>query len=110
MKQHILHISNDFGGTEVYKNLYQSLDKLGIKQTIFVPINPRVADRKGNHDFDFKTKGSRIIYSHVQKWYHRYLYESKISKVFKDLDNLVDLKDVSFDTYWHPVYDRCSSI
>lgn len=92
---HILHISNDFGGTEVYRNLYQHLDKIGIKQTIFVPINPRVSNRKGNHDFVFKTEGSKIVYSHVQKWYHRYLYESKISGVVKDLKRQVDLNDIS---------------
>ena len=71
---HILQISNDFGGTEVYRNLYQHLDNIGVKQTIFVPLNPRVLYRKGNHDFKFKTEGSKIIYSVTQKWYHRYLY------------------------------------
>lgn len=92
---HILHISNDFGGTEVYKNLYQHLDSLGIKQTVFVPLNPRVSNRKGNHDFEFKTDGSKIIYSHSQKWYHRYLYESKILGVVKDLKKLVRLDEIS---------------
>lgn len=92
---HILHISNDFGGTEVYRNLYQHLDNIGIKQTIFVPLNPRVRYRKGNHDFIFKTEGSKIIYSHSQKWYHRYLYNSKISGVVKDIKRLVDLDEIT---------------
>lgn len=92
---HILHISNDFGGTEVYRNLYQHLDILGVKQTVFVPLNPRVSYRKGNHDFTFNTKGSKIIYSHSQKWYHRYLYEAKILGVVKDAEKMVDLKDIS---------------
>lgn len=92
---HILHISNDFGGTEVYRNLYQHLDCIGVKQTIFVPLNPRVSYRKGNHDFIFKTKGSKIVYSHSQKWYHRYLYEAKILGVVRDAEKMVDLKDVS---------------
>ena len=92
---HILHITNDFGGTEVYKNLYQHLDNIGIKQTVFVPLNPRVRYRKGNHDFKFKTIGSKIIYSFTQKWYHRYLYNSKIASVVKDLEKYVDLKDIS---------------
>jgi glycosyltransferase involved in cell wall biosynthesis len=92
---HVLHISNDFGGTEVYRNLYQHLDNLGVKQTIFVPVNPRVQNRVGNHDFDFKTEGSKIIYSTSQKWYHRYLYDRKISGVVKDLERLVDLDEIS---------------
>jgi L-malate glycosyltransferase len=92
---HILHISNDFGGTEVYRNLYQHLDNLGIKQTIFVPLNPRNLNFKGNQDFDFKTKDSKIIYSTSQKWYHRYLYSRKISVVVKDLERLVGLDAIS---------------
>lgn len=92
---HILHISNDFGGTEVYKNLYQHLDKLGIKQTILVPVNPRVKNRVGNHDFEFETKGSKIVYSFSQKWFHRYLYDSKIECVVKDAKKLIDLNDIS---------------
>src|SRR5690554_6645096 len=92
---HVLHITNDFGGTAVYRNLYQHLDRIGVKQTVFVPLNPRVKDRKGNHDFAFKTEGSKIIYSHSQKWYHRYLYESKISGVVKDLKKSIDLNDIS---------------
>jgi len=92
---HVLHISNDFGGTEVYRNLYQHLDRLGIKQTVFVALNPRVRYRKGNHDFDFKTEGSKIIYSTTQKWYHRYWYTNKIAVVAKDIKKFVDMDDVS---------------
>lgn len=92
---HVLHISNDFGGTEVYRNLYQHLDNLSVKQTVFVPLNPRVHYRKGNHDFDFETEGSKIIYSTSQRWYHRYLYSRKISGVVKDLEKFVDLDDIS---------------
>src|SRR5690554_1106571 len=91
----ILHISNDFGGTEVYKNLYQHLDKLGVKQTILVPVNARVKNRVGNHDFEFETKGSKIVYSFSQKWFHRYLYGSKIEGVVKDTKKLIDLNDIS---------------
>ena len=92
---HILHISNDFGATEVHRNLYQHLDNLGVRQTIFVPLNPRALSHKGNHDFNFKTDGSKIIYSLVQKWYHRYLYTNKITAVVKDLEKLVDLDGIS---------------
>jgi glycosyltransferase involved in cell wall biosynthesis len=92
---HILHISNDFGGTEVYRNLYQQLDIIGVKQTVFVPLNPRVLYRKGNHDFKFNSDGSKIIYSVTQRWYHRYLYTNKITAVVKDLEKLVNLDEIS---------------
>lgn len=92
---HVLHITNDFGGTEVYRNLYQHLDELGIRQTVFVPLNSRVRYRKGNHDFIFKTDGSKIIYSINLKWYHRYLYNLKISRVVRDVVEMVNLDEIS---------------
>ena len=70
---HILHITNSYGGTAVYKNLYMALDDLGIRQTIYVPLNSRNRDRVGKQMIDFKTKESIIIYSTVLKWYHRFL-------------------------------------
>ena len=75
---HILHISNSYGGTEVYTQLIRALDKIGVRQTIFVPLNPNNRDRKGNYLIKFTVPGSTIIYSTKLKQYHRYLYSLKI--------------------------------
>lgn len=47
---HILHISNSYGGTKVYENLYTQLDKLGVRQTVFVPLNAANHSRGGKSD------------------------------------------------------------
>lgn len=91
---HILHISNSYGGTAVYKNLYTQLDLLGIRQTVFVPLNYKNRGRVGNQLIDFKTPGSKIIYSTVLQPWHRLLYMSKINTTVKDLCSKVDLKSV----------------
>lgn len=93
---HILHITNSYGGTAVYKNLYMALDDLGIRQTIYVPLNSRNRDRVGKQMIDFKTKESIIIYSTVLKWYHRFLYRLKIKLLYKDVQKKVRLDEISF--------------
>lgn len=91
---HILHISNSYGGTKVYENLYTQLDELGVRQTVFVPLNAANRSRVGNQMIDFKTAGSKIIYSTVLKPIHRILYMSKINAIVRDLKLSVDLNSV----------------
>ena len=91
---HILHISNSYGGTAVYKNLYTQLDLLGIRQTVFVPLNANNHDRVGNQMIDFQTEGSQIIYSTALKPYHRFLYKSKINLVKKEILKYVNIENV----------------
>lgn len=91
---HILHIANSYGGTEVYTNLIKSLDDLGIKQTVFVPLNPKNKNRVGSHLVSFKVKGSSIIYSTSLKSYHKYFYNSKINKIKKEIEKNIDLTSV----------------
>ena len=91
---HILHISNSYGGTKVYENLYTQLDKLGVQQTVFVPLNAANHSRVGSQMIDFQTAGSRIVYSTVLKPIHRILYMAKIDAVVKDLKRSVDLHDI----------------
>lgn len=91
---HILHISNSYGGTKVYENLYTQLDRLGVRQTVFVPLNAANHSRVGNQMIDFQTHGSKIIYSTVLKSRHRFLYMDKINTIVKDLRKSVDLSSV----------------
>lgn len=91
---HILHISNSYGGTAVYKNLYSQLDELGIQQTIYVPLNYKNRNRVGNHLIDFKTSGSRIIYSTVLQPWHKIFYMAKINIIVDDICKKVDLPSI----------------
>lgn len=94
MTMHILHISNSYGGTAVYEHLYTELDKLGIRQTVYVPLNYKNHSRVGNQMIDFKTQGSRIVYSTILKSWHRVLYKAKIHRIVDDLEKSMNLKDV----------------
>ncbi|MBT0549766.1 glycosyltransferase family 4 protein [Riemerella anatipestifer] len=95
----VLHICNDFSYSKVYKNLYQELDKLSIEQVIYHPL--RKNSKKGNNEFDFRMKGSKIVYSSFSlKNYHRILFRLKVHSLFRDLIKQIDVSniDISYPT------------
>lgn len=91
---HILHLVNSYGGTEVYKNLFIHLDRLGVEQTVFVPLNAINHNRIGNHLIDFKVAKSRIIYSVDLKYYHRFLYHKKINTILRSIEKKIVLSEI----------------
>ena len=91
---HVLHITGSYGGTEVYKNLFTALDKLGVRQTVFVPLNASNHNRIGNHLIDFEVQGSKIVYSTVLKPYHRFLYGQKVKTIVGEVEEMINMADV----------------
>lgn len=91
---HILHILNSYGGTEVYTQFIRALDKLGVRQTVFVPLNPNNKNRQGNHLIEFEVSESTIIYSTKLKQYHRFLYSLKIGAIKREIEKQVDIKSI----------------
>lgn len=91
----VLHITNDYSGSTVYKNLVGELDNLGIKQVVYTPV--KSVANIGKNRICLKTDGSDIIYSHIlNKTTDRLLYGAKVRKICKDIETKVDLSKVSF--------------
>lgn len=91
----ILHITNSYGGTAVYTNLYTAIDQHSdCEQWVYVPLNYRNRNRVGNMMIDFKNKESEIHYSTILKKYHSYLYGAKIHAVIKDVEKYFDINKV----------------
>lgn len=89
----ILHITNDYSGSTVYKNLIHELDLLGIPQIVYNPV--KTASRIGKNKIDLKTEGSQIIYSHIiNNTTDKVFYRLKINKIYKDIISKVNLDDI----------------
>ncbi len=89
----ILHICNDYSYSQVYKNLYQELDLLGIEQIIYNPVRPSL--NKDNNVFAFKVNNSQLIHSSFSlKKYHQVLFRLKIKSLFKDIENQIDISKI----------------
>ena len=90
----ILHLCSNFFGSNIYKELIQSLDEIGFKQAIYVPIN------KSWHKDCYKLNLNKLnnctficpeIYSNID----RFFYTKKINKMANDIKNKVDLNDIN---------------
>ncbi len=90
----ILHITNSYGGTEVYTNLYKSIDDTDIVQTVFVPLNANNHDRVGNKPISFKNEESKILYSTKLKGYHKVFYGMKVGAIVSEIIKTVNLSTV----------------
>lgn len=91
----VLHITNSYGGTAVYTNLYTAIDQNSdTEQWVYVPLNSRNHSRVGNMMIDFQNKGSQIHYATVLKSYHAFLYGAKISTIVKDIECTFNMKKI----------------
>ena len=93
--QHILHISNDYTGSKVYKNLFSELDRQDLIQTIYTPI--RSKSQVGLNAIEFQNINSKIIYSPIlNKHIDRLVYPYKIYKIYKNLEKKINLNDINY--------------
>lgn len=91
----ILHITNSYGGTDVYTNLYTAIDmNYAINQYVYVPLAPKNFIREGNKLIEFRNIESKICYSKILKSFHSYFYGLKISKCVRDIESKFDLSKI----------------
>ena len=90
----ILHITNDYSGSTVYKNLVKNLDDLHVAQIVYTPV--REAVRLDKNKIDLKNAHSEIIYAHILNKTDRIFYRKKINKIVKDIEAQVDLTKITF--------------
>lgn len=91
---HVLHIANDYAGSQAYSQLAAALDAQGVQQTVFTTI--RSENAKGCNYLNFQTEGSVIHYSDNFSLYHRLLYRQKARSNYRALRAFVDVRSVDF--------------
>lgn len=89
----LLHITNDYSGSTVYKNLVGELDNLGLSQIVYNPIKEK--SRIGKNKIGLEVSDSDIIYSHIlNKTTDRVFYRKKIKKILKDIETKIDFSEI----------------
>lgn len=91
----ILHITNDYSGSKVYKNLIVKLDDLGLNQIVYTPV--RSSQLVGKNSIELKRQESKIIYANIlSKYLDRLLLHKKINKITRDIELKVDVNTIEF--------------
>lgn len=86
----VLHICNDFFYSKVHANLYQELDKAGVEQIVFSPVQKSTPE---NHRFEGKQ--TSIIYAHILRPLHKLFFFHKIDRTVREIEKTVDLSKIS---------------
>jgi len=87
----VLHICNDYLGSNVHANLYRGLDQLDLDQTVYAYYRGRDTERKNY----FKSEHIRFFYRPILRGWHRVLYHQKVETVYDDL--IQSVKNLNFD-------------
>lgn len=89
----ILHITNDYANSTVYKNLISNLDNNGVEQIVYTPVKSETSI--GGNLIELKEKNSKIIYSNILNMHvDRVLFNVKINKIYKDVHSKVDFSKI----------------
>ena len=83
-----LHICNDLMGSKVHENLYQSLGKFNIEQTIYYPLRKHTAENVGNFKDDLN---KIIITSKLLNNSYRLFFKKKINFLYQDLKSKLEV-------------------
>lgn len=89
----ILHISNDYSGSTVYKNLISELDNRGIKQIVYTPV--KSANSIGKNEITLNIEESSLIYSNILNMHlDRIFYKYKINKILRNVESKVQVDKI----------------
>lgn len=84
----VLQIANHYTAVKLYKNMFSSLEKIGVENTVYVPVN--VENKTTTHgDNEYK-----LIISPCFSNIDRILFYSKQKKILKDILSKIELKNI----------------
>lgn len=99
MSLHILHISNDFPNTPLYKQLVLHLTKLDIKQSVYSAVRTSQEASYSPPELQhYETSFRNILQP-----YDRILYRNKINKIAKDVIQQIDIDQIDL-IHSHTLY------
>lgn len=87
---YILQLTNGYAGSKVHSELFKRLDKMGIRQTVFVPC--KYKSWIGGNYIDLPL--ANIIYKVFNNPLHRYVYPLKIYSLTRSVIKSTDIKKV----------------
>lgn len=101
MSQHILHLANDFSGSQVYNQLARAIDKRGVRQSVFTTV--RHKGQLGKNTLDFTVEGSTIYYSDNWSPWHRAFFRLKTKSNYAHLLGAIDPQIITH-THAHTLF------
>lgn len=96
----VLHLSNDFPNSALYKQLVLHLDELDVQQTIYSAVR---TEKEAQYSAPELSHLEDIKIRNILRPYDRFLYRNKIRKIFQNIINSINLGDVDL-VHAHTLY------
>jgi len=88
----VLHLCSAYVQSNLYSELIKSLDKLGIRQEVYIPIKKK---QDYNKEILKNLNNANFIYSKVFNDIDRLFYNHKINKILDDIKRKIDLNNIN---------------
>ena len=88
----VLHLCSAYVFSNLYRELIESLDELGINQAIYIPIKSK---QSYNEKILNNLNNSNFIYSKIFNDIDRLFYNYKTNKILNDIKNKIDLNNIN---------------
>ncbi len=86
----ILHVCSDYSKQKIYQKFISALSDFTDSQIVYVPVR---SEEELNRN-PVSSSNVKIYYSNILRKFHRVLFRSKIRRVFKDLNEKIDVGSV----------------
>ena len=90
----VLHICGGYIVPSMFHSLFQEIDKLGVKQIVFVPLNSYNSEERRNHIVYSHSEGYSICSKKQLNVCYKLLYTKKIAHMVHEVETLIDLSSV----------------
>ncbi len=87
----VLHLSSSYPYTDLYKNLLYQLDNKGIEQIMYVSLKGSSIENKRKLE---NPKNTEYIFSNAFNKLDRYVYYTKINKIYRDIEKKIDMNSI----------------
>ncbi|MFR9071155.1 MAG: hypothetical protein ACLVIU_12395, partial [Paraclostridium sp.] len=87
----VLHICSYYIGSKLYKNLVINLEKIGIYNEVYIPINTMDLINK---NYEPQLKRTKFTYSKCFNKLDRFNFKLKSKKIYEDLLRKIDFRNV----------------
>jgi len=87
----VLHLCSAYVSSNLYSELIESLDKLDVNQTIYIPIKKK---QDCNKKILKNLNNTNFIYSKIFNDIDRLFYNHKINKILDDIKKKIDLNNI----------------
>ena len=87
----VLHICSYYTTSQLYKNLFLSLEDVGIENEVYIPVR---VNQEVNRNIGMDFKKTNLLYSNDYNKFDRFIFKLKVNKIYNSLLRQINIKNI----------------